>query len=70
VIIHDYAKIYTGAIVMPGVEIGEQAIVAAHAVVGKDVPPNTLVAGAPARVVRERKTSGKSGEDLDHIWLF
>ncbi len=70
VVIKDYAKVYTGAVLLPGVVIGEQAIVAAHAVVGKDVPPNTLVAGAPARVVRERKTTGRSGEDLDHIWLF
>jgi acetyltransferase-like isoleucine patch superfamily enzyme len=70
VIIKDYAKIYTGAIIFPGVTIGEQGIVAAHAVVTKDVPANMVVAGSPAQVVRERKTEGKSGDALDHIWLF
>lgn len=39
--------------VMKGVTIGDGAIVAAHAVVTKDVPPYTLVAGNPARVVKE-----------------
>ncbi len=70
VVIKDYAKIYTGAVILPGVTIGEQAIVASHSLVTKDVPANTLVAGMPAQVVRERKTDGKSGDELDHIWLF
>ena len=70
VIICDYAKIYTGSMILPGVTIGEQSIVAAHAVVTKDVPANMVVAGTPAQVVRERKTEGKSGDELDHIWLF
>lgn len=70
VVIKDYAKIYSGAVIMPGVTIGEQAIVAAHSLVMKDVPPNALVAGIPAQVVRERKTDGRSSEELDHIWLF
>lgn len=59
-----------GAMILPGVTIGEMAIVAAHAVVTKDVPANMVVAGTPAQVVRERKTEGKSGDELDHIWLF
>jgi acetyltransferase-like isoleucine patch superfamily enzyme len=70
VVIKDYAKIYTGAVILPGVTIGEQAIVASHSLVTKDVPADTLVAGMPAQVVRERKTDGKSGDELDHIWLF
>jgi acetyltransferase-like isoleucine patch superfamily enzyme len=36
-----------------GVSIGDRAIVGAHAIVTKDVPPDTIVAGNPARVVRE-----------------
>jgi acetyltransferase-like isoleucine patch superfamily enzyme len=42
-----------GAIVLPGVTIGEHAVVAAGAVVTDDVPARSLVAGNPARVVRE-----------------
>lgn len=43
-----------GAMIMPGVRIGDGAIVAAGAVVSKDVPPYGVVAGNPARVVRAR----------------
>ena len=42
-----------GAVLVPGVEIGEEAFVAAGAVVTKDVPPRAVVIGVPARVVRE-----------------
>ncbi|WP_343212975.1 DapH/DapD/GlmU-related protein [Arthrobacter sp. H5] len=38
--------------VLPGVIIGDNAVVAAAAVVTKDVPENTVVVGSPARVVR------------------
>jgi len=44
------AYIGAGAIVLPGVTIGECAIVAAGAVVTKDVPPRSIVAGVPAKV--------------------
>ncbi len=53
--IGDYAWIALDAFVMPGVTIGEGAVVGARAVVVKDVPPFAVVAGNPARVVRERK---------------
>jgi acetyltransferase-like isoleucine patch superfamily enzyme len=46
------ASIGSGAVVLPGITIGEGAIVAAGAVVTKDVPARTIVAGNPARVVR------------------
>lgn len=41
------------AILLPGIEVGEEAFVAAGSVVTRDVPPRTLVMGAPARVVRQ-----------------
>jgi acetyltransferase-like isoleucine patch superfamily enzyme len=47
------ARIGGGAILCPGVEIGEEAFVGAGAVVTKDVPPRKLVVGSPARVLRD-----------------
>lgn len=42
-----------GAIVVPGVTIGENAIIAAGSVVTRDIPDNVLAAGVPCRVLRE-----------------
>ncbi|MGH9359737.1 MAG: DapH/DapD/GlmU-related protein, partial [Terriglobia bacterium] len=47
-----HASIGSGAVILCGVTIGEGAIVGAGSVVTKDVPPGTVVAGNPARVIR------------------
>jgi acetyltransferase-like isoleucine patch superfamily enzyme len=47
------ARIGGGAVLCPGVEIGEEAFVGAGAVVTKDVPPGVVVVGSPARVLRD-----------------
>jgi acetyltransferase-like isoleucine patch superfamily enzyme len=47
------ARIGGGAILCPGIEIGEEAFVGAGAVVTKDVPPGVVVVGSPARVIRD-----------------
>ena len=52
VVIEDCAWIGEMACIMPGVTIGRGAIVGANAVVTHDVPPYTLVAGNPARIVK------------------
>jgi acetyltransferase-like isoleucine patch superfamily enzyme len=47
------ARVGGGAILCPGIEIGEEAFVGAGAVVTKDVPPKKVVVGSPARVLRD-----------------
>jgi acetyltransferase-like isoleucine patch superfamily enzyme len=47
------ASIGAGAVILPGVTIGERAVVGAGAVVTKDVPSDVVVVGNPARVLRE-----------------
>ena len=49
--IHDSASIGAGAVVLPGLEIGRNAMVAAGAVVTRSVPPNAVVVGNPAKIV-------------------
>jgi acetyltransferase-like isoleucine patch superfamily enzyme len=49
--------IATGATILGGVTVGENSVVAAGAVVTKDVPPNSFVAGVPARIVRSLEES-------------
>ncbi len=46
------AWIGAGAIILPGVTIGENAVVAAGAVVSKDVPDNHIVGGVPAKIIK------------------
>ena len=48
----------TGAIVLPGVTIGEGAVVGAGSVVTKDVEPWTVVGGNPAKFIKKRVISG------------
>lgn len=55
VIIEDDVWIGTRVIILPGVRIGRLSIIGAGAVVTKDVPANSIVAGNPARVVKIRK---------------
>jgi acetyltransferase-like isoleucine patch superfamily enzyme len=52
IVIKRNAWIGAGATILPGVTVGENAVVAAGSVVTKDVPNNTLVAGIPARFVK------------------
>jgi maltose O-acetyltransferase len=52
IVIGDNAWLGGGAIVLPGVTVGANSVVGAGAVVTKDVPPNSVAVGNPARVVR------------------
>jgi acetyltransferase-like isoleucine patch superfamily enzyme len=53
--IEDYAWISFRATILPGVTVGRGAVVAAGAVVAKDVPPHKIVGGIPAKVIGERR---------------
>lgn len=52
IVIERNVWIAAGATIIGGVTIGENAVVAAGSIVTRDVPPNTLVGGSPARVIR------------------
>ncbi len=54
VVIGDYAWICSRAVILPGVTIGKGAVVAAGAVVTRDVEPYTVVGGVPAKVISKR----------------
>jgi acetyltransferase-like isoleucine patch superfamily enzyme len=56
-----WADIGTNAVLLPGVTIGKGSIVGAGAVVTRDVAPNAIVAGVPARFVRWRDAAGNEG---------
>jgi acetyltransferase-like isoleucine patch superfamily enzyme len=60
VVIGDRVWLSFRCTVLPGVAVGEGAVVAAGAVVTRDVPPYAIVAGVPARVVAERSPRGLS----------
>lgn len=51
------ASVGSSATILCGVTIGENAIVGAGAVVTRDVPPNSVVAGVPAKIIRQPKVS-------------
>ena len=53
VMIGDDVWIGAGAVVLPGVTVGRHCVVAAGAVVTRDVPANTLVGGVPAKVIKQ-----------------
>lgn len=72
VVIGDRVWISHRAIVLPGVTIGEGAVVSAGAVVRKDVPPFAIVAGVPARVIgmRSRDLNYSLGRSKGIGYLF
>jgi acetyltransferase-like isoleucine patch superfamily enzyme len=53
VVIKDYVWIGTGAVILPGVTIGEGSVIGAGAVVTRNIPENVVAAGNPAQVVRQ-----------------
>ena len=78
VVIEDEVWIGYNALILPGVRIGTQSVVGAGAVVTKDMPPRSIIAGNPAKVLRsltdeevatlsqQLREFGHIGEDPDH----
>lgn len=59
-----------GSIILPGVKVGDKSVVSAGAVVTADVPPNTIVAGIPARHIRERYRPREKSDSSSSLPLF
>lgn len=51
--IEDHVWLCSGCTIMPGVTVGEGAVIAANSTVTKDVPPHSLVGGSPAKIIKE-----------------
>lgn len=64
VIVEDDVLIGANAVVIEGVHIGKNAVVAAGAVVIEDVPANTVVAGCPARVIKQKDAKAAEKTEL------
>jgi acetyltransferase-like isoleucine patch superfamily enzyme len=64
VVIEDHAWVGFGAMIMKGVRVGSHSVVGANAVLTKDVPPHSVVAGNPAKVIKsyEAETIKKTAE--------
>lgn len=68
VVVEDYAWIGPRAIILPGVTVGRGAVVAAGAVVNKNVEPYTMVGGVPAKVIGERNTELSYGDHYSRLF--
>ena len=53
IVIEDNVWLGANVVVMPGVTIGKHSVVAAGSVVTKDVPPDTVVGGVPAKIIKK-----------------
>lgn len=68
IVVEDGAWIGAGAILVDGVRVGARAVVGAGAVVTRNVPPQTLALGVPARVVRRLDADVEAGQIRDQVF--
>jgi acetyltransferase-like isoleucine patch superfamily enzyme len=65
VVLEDDVWVGSGAIILKGVTVGARSIIAAGAVVTKDVPPDMIVAGNPARVIKQLAPTESPDQDAE-----
>ena len=70
VTVEEYAIVYSGSMIMPGVTIGAEAVVAARSLVTHDVEPGMMVGGSPAKPLHECDHQDRHGAKLNHVWLL
>jgi acetyltransferase-like isoleucine patch superfamily enzyme len=70
IVIEERAFVASQAIILQGVRLGRGALVAAGSVVTRDVPPYTIVAGNPARVLREREAREFTYRQTGRLWFY
>jgi maltose O-acetyltransferase len=70
IVIEDHVWIATNALILPGVTLGRGAVVAAGAVVVKDVPPLGIVAGNPARLLDKCRVAHLDYQPTNSLALF
>jgi len=65
VVIEDDVWIASGAIILPGVSIGKGSVIGAGSVVTRDVPPYSIAAGNPARIIRSRQEEESVNHEIN-----
>lgn len=63
IVVEDDVWLPWGCFLMPGVRVGRGSVVGARSVITRDVPPNALVAGVPAKVIRDRASRDVTAEE-------
>lgn len=70
IVIEDDCWLGAGAVITDGVRVGQGSVVAAGAVVTKDVPPHSVVAGVPAKVIKTIDGQASPRDKTIYYWLF
>lgn len=65
VYIGERCQIYNGAVILPGVKLGNHVIVGANTVVNKSIPDNSVVVGSPARIIKRFNPQSHKWEKTD-----
>ncbi|HBG92144.1 MAG: hypothetical protein A2X54_03470 [Nitrospirae bacterium GWF2_44_13] len=69
-VVEDYVRIGANSTILPGIKIGKNSLIGAGSVVTKDVPPDSVVAGNPAKVIKkiDQLTCPKGFYEKPYMW--